>query len=68
MYVCHCAVVTDRDVMESLANGARCLAQVCRDTSAGRGCGRCVETLKSLVCQHVATPETSAPGVARAAG
>lgn len=49
MFVCHCAVVTDRDVMESLANGSRCLSEVCRDTGAGRDCGRCVATLRSLI-------------------
>jgi bacterioferritin-associated ferredoxin len=49
MFVCHCAVVTDQDVLESLANGSRCLADVCRDTGAGRGCGGCVDTLRTLV-------------------
>jgi bacterioferritin-associated ferredoxin len=49
MFVCHCAVVTDRDVLESMANGSRCLAEVCRDTSAGRNCGRCVDTLRTLI-------------------
>ena len=39
MYVCHCAVVTDRDVLESIANGARCVADVARQTGAGRTCG-----------------------------
>ena len=28
MYVCHCAVVTDSDVLETIANGARCVADV----------------------------------------
>jgi bacterioferritin-associated ferredoxin len=49
MFVCHCAVVTDHDVLNSLANGSRCLADVCRDTGAGRNCGGCVDTLRSLV-------------------
>jgi NAD(P)H-nitrite reductase large subunit len=49
MIVCHCAVVTDQDVLESLANGSRCLADVCRDTGAGRSCGGCVDTLRALV-------------------
>ncbi|MFP5336383.1 MAG: bacterioferritin-associated ferredoxin [Actinomycetes bacterium] len=52
MFVCHCAVVTDRDVIESVANGASCVADVARDTGAGRSCGRCVPTLRDLVCQH----------------
>jgi NAD(P)H-nitrite reductase large subunit len=52
MIVCSCEVVTDRDVAVSVAAGAGTLAQVCRDTSAGRSCGRCVPTLKALLCQH----------------
>jgi bacterioferritin-associated ferredoxin len=52
MYVCHCAVVTDSDVLESIANGARCVADVARQTGAGRTCGNCVSSLRDLVCQH----------------
>ena len=52
MYVCHCAVVTDGDVLESIANGARCVADVARQTGAGRTCGNCVSSLRDLVCQH----------------
>lgn len=52
MIVCSCAVITDRDVTVSIAAGSTSLAQLCRDTSAGRSCGRCVPTLKALLCQH----------------
>ncbi len=52
MFVCHCNVVTDTDIIESVANGARCVADVARDTGAGRVCGGCVSTLRELVCQH----------------
>jgi bacterioferritin-associated ferredoxin len=80
MYVCHCAVVTDGDVLESIANGARCVADVARQTGAGRSCGNCVSTLRDLVCQHctvraerdaagaaqlVAEPELGVAGAAR---
>jgi bacterioferritin-associated ferredoxin len=51
MYVCHCAVVTDRDVIESVANGATCVNDVARQTGAGRVCGGCISTLRELVCQ-----------------
>jgi bacterioferritin-associated ferredoxin len=62
MYVCHCRVVTDRDIIESMANGARCIADLARDTGAGRSCGGCVATLRALVSiangdgQHSPTP------------
>lgn len=52
MFVCHCAVVTDRDVVASIAAGSTTLADLCRSTSAGRGCGNCVSTLKRLLCQY----------------
>jgi len=52
MYVCHCAVVTDGDILESIANGARSVADVARQTGAGRTCGNCVSSLRDLVCQH----------------
>jgi bacterioferritin-associated ferredoxin len=51
MFVCHCSVVTDRDVIESVANGARCVRDVARQTGAGRVCGGCISTLRELVCQ-----------------
>jgi bacterioferritin-associated ferredoxin len=52
MFVCQCSVVTDSDVLESIANGARCVADVARHTGACRTCGNCVSSLRDLVCQH----------------
>ncbi|MCW2534157.1 MAG: bfd [Blastococcus sp.] len=65
MYVCHCAVVTDRDVLESIANGAQCVADVARQTGAGRTCGNCISSLRDLVCQHC--PVRAERGAAEAA-
>ena len=52
MYVCHCNVVTDGDILESIANGARCVADVARETGAGRTCGnasaRCATSCASI--------------------
>jgi len=50
--VCHCKVVSDRDVVRSIDGGARTVAQVCGATGAGRNCGGCVFSLKRLLCQH----------------
>ena len=50
--VCHCAVITDREVIASIAAGARNVAEICRTTLAGRTCGGCVPTLRELACQH----------------
>ena len=52
MIVCHCQVVSDRAVADAVRAGARSLAGVCRSTGAGQDCGRCVFSLKRLVCDH----------------
>ena len=56
MYVCHCNVVTDRDILESIANGARCVADVARETGAGRTCGGCISSLRDS-CASIARSE-----------
>jgi bacterioferritin-associated ferredoxin len=66
MYVCHCTVVSDRDILASIADGARCVADVARATGAGRTCGGCVETVRELVCQHCPVRAERALGVAGA--
>ena len=53
MIVCHCKVVTDRDVHAALADGARSVGAVCRSTGAARDCGSCIFTVKALVCDHL---------------
>ena len=67
MYVCHCNVVTDRDVLESVANGASCVADVARQTGAGRVCGGCISTVRELVCQACPVLAERELGVASAA-
>ncbi|WP_137122653.1 (2Fe-2S)-binding protein [Segeticoccus rhizosphaerae] len=52
MIVCHCKVVTDRAVGESIERGACTLGQVCRDTGAGQDCGGCVFSLKRVLVEH----------------
>jgi bacterioferritin-associated ferredoxin len=64
--VCHCAVVTDRDVVASISAGARTVAEIARATSAGRRCGGCVPTLRALACEHCPLAGPSAREVQRA--
>ena len=52
MIVCHCRVVTDRDVDVAIADGARTVSAVCRATGAAQDCGSCIITVKTLVCRH----------------
>jgi bacterioferritin-associated ferredoxin len=68
MIVCHCEVVSDRDVVTSIDGGARTLSQVCGVTGAGRTCGGCVFSLKQLLCQHGAIAATSVSEAAGATG
>ena len=52
MIVCHCSVVTDRDVRAAAERGARSLSEVCAATGAGKNCGTCVLSVKRVLCQH----------------
>lgn len=52
MIVCHCKVVTDRDVDAAISDGARSVGAVCRSTGAAQECGSCIFTVRALVCQH----------------
>ena len=52
MIVCHCGVVSDREVSAALDDGARTLTAVCRATGAAQGCGACIFSVKRLICQH----------------
>ena len=64
MIVCHCRVVTDRQVAQALHQGARSLSGVCRSTGAGQDCGACVFSVRRLVCEHEdarVTPFASQP-------
>ena len=48
MIVCHCHVVNDKAVAAAVGAGARTLSEVCRATGAGRDCGACVFSVRSL--------------------
>jgi bacterioferritin-associated ferredoxin len=56
MIVCHCKVVTDRVVSESIERGACTLRQVCSETGAGQDCGGCVFSLKRVLVEHEGLP------------
>ena len=58
MLVCLCKAVSDRDVAQAIADGARSVDDVARCTGAGTGCGACRE---SLAC----TVQGACPGTAR---
>jgi bacterioferritin-associated ferredoxin len=50
--LCHCAVVSDRDVRASVEAGARTVGEVQRSTGAGAHCGGCALAVRA--CAHAA--------------
>jgi bacterioferritin-associated ferredoxin len=56
MYVCHCRVVNDRRIRETIHAGARTTAQVARACGAGATCGGCVPLIRRLLDEHATRP------------
>lgn len=63
MYVCVCNAVTEHDVRDEIACGARDLQTVAARCGAGTSCGSCVDRICSLLRES-----TDAPMAAVAAG
>ena len=49
MIVCHCHGVTDREIRESVQNGARTCADVAECCGASSGCGGCASLVSEIV-------------------
>ncbi|MDP9432971.1 MAG: (2Fe-2S)-binding protein [Actinomycetota bacterium] len=49
--VCHCAVVSDRDLVAAAAAGATSTRALCRATGAGRNCGGCLPAVQAVAWQ-----------------
>jgi bacterioferritin-associated ferredoxin len=49
MIVCHCAGVTDREIVQLVEEGATTLGEITRRCGAGRHCGPCRDELKGLL-------------------
>jgi bacterioferritin-associated ferredoxin len=49
MYVCICAAVTEREVLEAIDQGAATVEEVSFCTGAGQHCGTCTRALTSIV-------------------
>ena len=57
MIVCHCGVVSSRDITEAWDQGARSLPEVCRRTGAAQSCGTCVFSIQQVLCEHEQTSD-----------
>lgn len=52
MILCHCAIVTDRQVTDAMDDGQVGLGAICRVTGAGNGCGQCVPSVRSVMRRY----------------
>ena len=65
MFVCHCRALTDREIGEEIAAGARDLDEIGRRCGAGITCGGCCPLLQELLDQ-AAERVAEAPAMALA--
>ena len=56
MIVCHCGVVSSRDITAAWDQGARTVPEVCHRTGAGQNCGTCVFSIHQILCEHEQAP------------
>ncbi|WP_425308136.1 (2Fe-2S)-binding protein [Ammonicoccus fulvus] len=58
MIVCHCEVVSDRQIRKAIGNGAACPGAIGLATGAGTQCGNCVPSIVALLAQYAGTAPT----------
>lgn len=49
MIVCHCEVVSDREVSAACQRGAQTVERVGMMTDAGTGCGNCHDSIRAIL-------------------
>ena len=52
MIVCHCRVVSDRQIRHAIASGATGLCAIAEVSQAGTSCGGCLPEIRRLLDQH----------------
>lgn len=50
--VCHCMGVTAGEIKAAIEAGAKTVEEIQEATSAGTGCGGCVETIEQLLDEY----------------
>ncbi|WP_422880191.1 (2Fe-2S)-binding protein [Methylomarinovum caldicuralii] len=48
MYVCLCHGVTDRDIRQSVHQGATTMSKLCKRVGCGTQCGKCVAHVRQV--------------------
>ncbi|WP_150048491.1 MULTISPECIES: (2Fe-2S)-binding protein [Methylomonas] len=61
MYVCVCKAVTDSQVSQAIAQGACTRRQLMQCTGAGGVCGKCSQSIKSLLDEKLYQPSLAQP-------
>ena len=64
MLVCHCRVVSDRQIDAAVAAGAHDARSVVRATHAGTGCGGCLGSLRARIEEALAPQRQPAAALA----
>ena len=49
MLICHCCIVTDKDIRKALSKGKRTLPMVEKETKAGTCCGICKAAIIEII-------------------
>ena len=49
MYVCLCNAVTDKDIIQAVANGACCMRHLREDLKVATQCGRCAPCAQEIL-------------------
>lgn len=52
MLICHCRVVSDREIKEAIASGAADVCAVAETCSAGSRCGGCRPAIRRLLAEQ----------------
>lgn len=63
--VCHCRVVTDGDILEAVAAGARDEFDIAEACGAGTGCGGCIPAVTALLAAEGCAPGFPVVGTLR---
>jgi len=48
-YVCRCFQVTEEQIKEAIANGAKSVEEIGVKAQAGNGCGSCKEAIEAML-------------------
>jgi bacterioferritin-associated ferredoxin len=61
MYICICNGITERDIREAAAAGARTIKDLQRELGVCAGCGKCASCARAVLCETRTPDEFPAP-------